>query len=1244
MKRPNLNKASQRILALALAGAIGIPTALNAATVSLTASDATGASSFNTAGKWSPAGAPSSGNNYSTAGWYLRTPTTANPLPFAGDSLSLDYSGASIGGGHQLGINIKSPIGSTITVNNLYLNRAAIVQSQGSGVETVAGNITVLATSFLNAGQSNRVLAISAPISSSSSSVTIGILGDGNGATLSPGGVIQLLGDNSAYQGNWYICATSGDIYGGYCAALQVGNGGTSGNLGSGSVTDNYQLVFKRSDSLVVSNVISGSGSVTMAGSGQVTLSGANTYSGATIVNSGALALGSSGSIASSASIVVAAGATLDVSAVAGFGLAPGQTLTGSGTVTGAVTSVAGATLCPGNTNGGTLKADGNVSLGACSMLWNLNTASLTGGTNALNDLLVVNGNLALNPGITVNLVFPVGGIPVPGTYTLCQCTGTLSGAAADLTTTLGNNNYTATFFLNTHASPAVVAVNIAPVQVTNTNPQNLVWTGQNSSQWDTTTLNWTNTAGLTTNFSYGDFVLFDDTTYNTYVSLISSVPGGTTVDTASTYNFVTAGGSISGPGGLTKLGSGTLILDLNNDYAGSTLIQAGVVQLGNGDAVGSLGLGAVTNHGSIVLTRSDAAGIVPNAISGTGSVTMIGSGTVTLSGSNNFSGGTTVNAGTLKLGSATALGAASGSTVVNYGAVLDLNGQTDESLGSVSINGPGTGTGALVNNSTNAGILNGPVALAGDATVGGSGNMTLNGEISGSYGLTKVGAGTATLTAPNAFSGATVVSGGTLDLRNGHALGTSPTATILSGANILQLDGGITIAGVSLTDNTTAGGPTGLQGNTGNNVWAGPVTLGANYARFGSILSGTGLNLTGTVDDGGFAYGILIRCLSFDGSVQLSGTNTYLGNTAIAVGGLKLGNANALPAGTVVGVLQDNGSGCFLDLAGYSPQIPGLVGAGRVVNSAGSLSTLTLNISSSINYSNKLSPATATPWGGLGSNVFGGAIQGLVGVTLAGEPGTFLVFTNANTYSGDTTIASGTLILRATGGIAGSSNIIVASGATLDTSAKTGGFTLGATQTLKGNGTVLGNVTAHGTVAPGASIGTLSFGNNLALEVGSATAAEVQSDGACDQVVCGGTLTYGGTLQVSNLAGTLTTNHTFKLFTAADYSGAFANVTPAPGAGLAWNTDTLLVDGTLRIAVTALNPTNITAVVIGGNTLQLSWPVDHKGWSLQAQTNSAGTGLSTNWFHVPNSSAVNELTMPIDPAHGSVFFRLVSP
>src|SRR5262249_55404396 len=151
------------------------------------------------------------------------------------------------------------------------------------------------------------------------------------------------------------------------------------------------------------------------------------------------------------------------------------------------------------------------------------------------------------------------------GTYTLFQCSGTLTGAPANLSASVGG--YTVTFAFNTVSSPRTVTMNIVGT------PKNLVWTGQNSSDWDTTTVNWTNAAGATSSlFIFGDFVRFDDSSAQTSVNVTSPMlVGQTTVDAASTYTF-TGGGAISGPGGLTKTGSGTLILDLNNDYAGITL------------------------------------------------------------------------------------------------------------------------------------------------------------------------------------------------------------------------------------------------------------------------------------------------------------------------------------------------------------------------------------------------------------------------------------------------------------------------------------------------------------------------------------------------------------------------------------------------------------------------------------------------------------------------------------------------
>jgi hypothetical protein len=69
-------------------------------------------------------------------------------------------------------------------------------------------------------------------------------------------------------------------------------------------------------------------------------------------------------------------------------------------------------------------------------------------------------------------------------------------------------------------------------------------------------------------------------------------------------------------------------------------------------------------------------------------------------------------------------------------------------------------------------------------------------------------------------------------------------------------------------------------------------------------------------------------------------------------------------------------------------------------------------------------------------------------------------------------------------------------------------------------------------------------------------------------------------------------------------------------------------------------NPTNITFSV-SGNQLTLKWPTNYTGWTLQGQTNGAGAGITTNWFNVPGSAATNQVVIPINPANGSVFYRM---
>jgi hypothetical protein len=69
-------------------------------------------------------------------------------------------------------------------------------------------------------------------------------------------------------------------------------------------------------------------------------------------------------------------------------------------------------------------------------------------------------------------------------------------------------------------------------------------------------------------------------------------------------------------------------------------------------------------------------------------------------------------------------------------------------------------------------------------------------------------------------------------------------------------------------------------------------------------------------------------------------------------------------------------------------------------------------------------------------------------------------------------------------------------------------------------------------------------------------------------------------------------------------------------------------------------NPTNIVFSV-AGNELTLTWPTDHIGWQLQAQTNTLSVGIGTNWVNVSGTSTTNQVVIPVNPNDGSVFYRL---
>jgi autotransporter-associated beta strand protein len=147
----------------------------------------------------------------------------------------------------------------------------------------------------------------------------------------------------------------------------------------------------------------------------------------------------------------------------------------------------------------------------------------------------------------------------------------------------------------------------------------------------------------------------------------------------------VTLTNTVTGGGGLTQTGPGTLILPGGNiQYTGPTVISGGTLQVGDGAAAGTLGAGngPVTDNGVLAFDRSDSGLVVTSVISGGGGVTQMGSGATTLDAVNTYTGLTEVSSGTLIIGDAsTPTAAVAGPVQVDAGGSLSGYGSIGGSL-----------------------------------------------------------------------------------------------------------------------------------------------------------------------------------------------------------------------------------------------------------------------------------------------------------------------------------------------------------------------------------------------------------------------------------------------------------------------------------------------------------------------------------------------------------------------------------
>jgi T5SS/PEP-CTERM-associated repeat protein len=212
------------------------------------------------------------------------------------------------------------------------------------------------------------------------------------------------------------------------------------------------------------------------------------------------------------------------------------------------------------------------------------------------------------------------------------------------------------------------------------------------------------------------------------------------------------------------------------------------------------------------------------------------------------------------------------------------------------------------------------------------------------------------------------------------------------------------------------------------------------------------------------------------------------------------------------------------------------------------------------------------------------------------------------------------------------------------------GGFSVVSNAWLTGAGTINGNVTVWpgGTFAPGiTNLATVTLNGGLVLNNGGTNfMGLLPSTGSACNIQGVTNVTYGGTLQLTNLGGSYASGQSYQLFSATQYNGAFSNLVPAtPGNGLRWDTWQLNVNGTLRIFSTNTPPPVVSSVALAGTNLTMttSAGISYDPCYLLTSTNLA-TPLSgwscaaTNYFDVNGTTSFTNTISPDEPAR---YFQL---
>jgi autotransporter-associated beta strand protein len=718
------------------------------------------------------------GNPTVNGGTGLLTLSGATAITAVNDSLATTPVLSGAGG-------IAFTSAPTITTSGLSTNSLNIsgVISAAGGVVTKAGNgsLTLSGANTFNTGFNLDAGSLIFGVASVGTVPTITSGPVGTGA-LSIAGGTSILSDGTARNIGNAVTVNGDFTFGGVTAgnnvtlsgAVTLGSAGRTITVTSPAVTATLSGAITSGATLTA---------FTKAGAGTliITQNALTNFGGAGVAVTGGMlkGTGAANAIPTSSALSVSAGAgydlnsqdqTLDGLSGAGFitnSANNTRTLTISSTVTNSTFDGVFTDNILGQANSRLVVTKAGA--GTTLTLTNANTHN--GATNVTAGILSISNALALGTTLSGTVVSSGGSLELQNNITVTgealSITGTGSATNGALRNLSGNNTFTGLVTLTGAASiqsdAGLLTLDVATGNAITATNQNVTFAGAgNTAVADAIA---TGTGTLTKTGS-GSLILSGANTYSGSTSISASggtlqLGAGGTTGTLNTSSAISVGSgatfavnrsnavvqgtafssaAITGAGGFTQAGSGTTTLNAQNTYTGTTSINAGVLNLGSAENVGTsgpLGNSAASNAGSIVFgggtlqysasnqndysgrfstaanqaisidTNSQNVSLATALTSSGGSLNKQGAGTLTVTGTNTFDAGTTVNGGTLLVNNTTGSGTGSGAvSVSNAGTVIGGNGTV---AGNLTVN-----AGALIAPGSAANT-------AGTLTIGGS-------------------------------------------------------------------------------------------------------------------------------------------------------------------------------------------------------------------------------------------------------------------------------------------------------------------------------------------------------------------------------------------------------------------------------------------------------------------------------------------------------------------------------------------